>query len=60
VDYKDNYPDPTLKTQHQLQAASAFHQTLRFGFFKAFDHIWFNNLPLFDEDKSLVACVGLV
>jgi len=48
VDYKDNYPDPTLKIQQQLQATSAFH------------HTCFNNLPLFDEDKSLVARVGLV
>jgi len=38
VDYKDNYPDPTLKTQQQLQGTSAFHQMLGFGFFKAFDH----------------------
>jgi len=34
VDYKDNYPDPTLKTLQQLQATSAFHQTVGFGFFK--------------------------
>jgi len=24
------------------------------------EHIWFNNLPLFDEDKALIACVGLI
>jgi len=24
------------------------------------EHTWFNNLLLFDEDKSLIACVGLI
>jgi len=60
VDYKDKLPKFYSKTQQQLQATSAFHQMLGFGFFKAFDHTLFNNVPLFDEDKSLVACVGLV
>jgi len=60
VDYKDKLPRSYSKTQQQLQATSAFHQTLGFGFFKAFDHTWFNNLSLFDEDKTLVVCVGLV
>jgi len=36
VDYKDKLPRSYSKTQQQLQATSAFHQTLGFGFFKAF------------------------
>ena len=54
-----NYPDPTPNTT----TIPTLHQTLGFGFFKALDHSWsllINNLPLFDEDKSLVACVGLL
>ena len=51
-----NYPNPILNTAATL----ALHQTHGFRFFKAFDHSWFNNFPLFDEDKSLVTCVGVV
>jgi len=38
VDYTYKLPRSYSKTHQQLQAFSAFHQTLGFGFFKAFDH----------------------
>ena len=50
------YPDPILK---QLSNSKHIQPSIKlkgFGFFNL-EHTWFNNLPLIDEDKSLVTCV---
>jgi len=52
------YPRSYLKTAQQQQAHPAFHQPSKGFDSSKLEHTWFNNLPLFDEDKSLIACVG--
>ena len=56
MDHTLFYWDPT----HTQQQHQPFMKHLGFGFFKSSWSLEINNLPLFDEDKSLVACVGLV
>ena len=51
------YPRSYSKTPQQQQAHPAFYQTSKDLDSSKLEHTWFNNLPLFDEDKSLVACV---
>ena len=53
-----SYPRSYLKTTQQQQAQPAFHQPSKGLDSSKLEHTWFNNLPLFDEDKSLVDCVG--
>jgi len=52
------YPIFYLKTPQQQQAHLAFHQPSKGLDSSKLEHTWFKNLPLFDEDKSLIACVG--
>jgi len=54
------YPRSYLKTAQQQQAHPTFHQPSKGLDSSKLEHTWFNNLPLFDEDKSLIACVGLI
>jgi len=50
--------DPIKKTAQQQQAHLAFHQPSKGLDSSKLEHTWFKNLPLFDEDKSVIACVG--
>jgi len=54
------YPRSYLKTAQQQQAHPAFHQPSKGLDSSKLEHTWFNNLPLFDEDKFLVLVLDLI
>ena len=55
IDYNIELPQNKTKASttatSKAEASSSFKG---FGFFKTLNTTWFNNLPLFDEDKSLM------
>ena len=61
VDYDIELPQNKAKTStaasSKAEASSSFKG---FGFFKTLNTTWFNNLPLFDEDKSLMLVLYLI
>ena len=54
------YPRSYYKTPQQQQAHLAFHQTSKDLDSSKLEHTWFNNLPLFDEDKSPILVLDLI
>jgi len=55
VDYNKELPQKKAKTSTAASSKAEASSSLKgFGFFKTLNTTWFNNLPLFDEDKSLV------
>ena len=52
VDYNIELPQNKAKTS--IAATSKAEASSSFKGFGFFNTIWFNNLPLFDEDKSLM------
>jgi len=54
------YPRSYLKTAQQQQAHPTFHQPSKGLDSSKLEHTWFNNLPLFDEDKSLMLVLDLI
>ena len=61
MDYILNLPQILSKrTTHQQQAQPAFIILQRVWILQSLNTTWFNNLPLFDEDKSLVLVFDLI
>jgi len=59
VDYINNLPQILSKTAQQQQAQPSL-QHLSKWILQSLNTTWFNNLPLFDEDKSLVLVFDLI
>jgi len=61
VDYNKNYPRTKLKPAQQHQAKQRLHHPSKdLDSSKTLNTTWFNNLPLFDEDKSLMLVLFLI
>ena len=51
IELPQNKAETSTAASSKAEALSSFKG---FEFFKTLNTTWFNNLPLFDEDKSLV------
>jgi len=60
VDYIHNLPQILTKTAQQQQAQPSFSILQRVWILQSLNTTWFNNLSLFDEDKSLVLVFDLI
>ena len=60
VDLHKIYLRSYLKTIQQQQAQPTFHHPSKGLDSSKLEHTWFNNLPLYDEDKSLVLVFDLI
>jgi len=60
VDYINNLPQILSKTAEQQQASLTFNILQRVWILQSLNTTWFNNLPLFDEDKSLILVLYLI
>ena len=60
VDYKTMYPRSYLRQLSNNKHNQAFNILQRVWILQSLNTTWFNNLPLFDEDKSLVLVFDLI
>ena len=60
VDYNIELPQNKAKTSTAASSKAKASSFKGFGFFKTLNITWFNNLPLFDEDKSLMLVLFLI
>ena len=60
VDYKTIYPISYLRQLSNNKHNQAFNIRQRVWILQSLNTTWFNNLPLFDEDKSLMLVLYLI